>query len=334
MMSVQADHRDSKISIYVPNGCLGMSLHLILDLCWTASQYVAETSREKPNNRVQVISSNGESVETQSGQYVRVDAGVNALLESNTVFITAFSHPVKQVLAENKKFINLLPQLHNEKIALAAVSNATFLLAEAGLLDGKLATLYPPTASAFKQHYPQVDLQIERAITHCDNIYCANGIASGCDLIVTLIEKIYGPEIAERISKEFLIGFNRSYQIADTAFDGQKYHQDSNILAAQHWLEEHFAQSISIQTLASEQGMSPRNFSRRFKQATGESATQYLQRLRIEKAKELLRTTSQPIAEIAYQVGFSDLSYFSRQFIQFQGDTPNGFRNRFKLSGE
>ncbi|HDY83695.1 MAG TPA: helix-turn-helix domain-containing protein, partial [Halieaceae bacterium] len=190
----------------------------------------------------------------------------------------------------------------------------------------KVATVYPPVADQFHRRYPDVALRPERAITDAGNLYCANGIASGCDLIVSIIEMLYGAGVARRISHDFLVGFNRNYSISHVSFDGQKYHRDRQILTAQQWLERNFSGEVKLEVVAADIGMSPRNFSRRFKRATGDSPSHYLQRVRIEAAKELLRSTDLSVAEVAYRVGYADLSYFSRMFSRHEGCLPLSYR--------
>ena len=223
-----------------------------------------------------------------------------------------------------------LQRARERNIPIAAVSNAPFFLAEAGLLKDKVATIYPPAADEFRQTYTSINLRSERAITDAGNLLCANGIASGCDMVTSLIERLYGEDIARQISHDFLLGFKRDYNIANISFDGQKFHNDEQILEAQHYLETHYAKDIKVEIIASQIGMSPRNFSRRFKKATGDTPNHYLQHIRIAMAKDLLRDHDLSIAEVAYQVGYSDLSYFSRIFSRHAGCQPHIYREEAK----
>ncbi|MEH6345774.1 MAG: helix-turn-helix domain-containing protein [Bermanella sp.] len=324
-----------RIYIYAPENVVEMSIALMKDLCWVASSYrLMEKGIEgDAKDWVKLVSLNGEGVTSFSGNHISTDLKLADVQFEDTqphcadaILLGAYWGQTDTILEQNQALSPWLIKAQQHQVPIAAVSNAPFFLAQAGLLNNKTATVYPPVQQAFAQRFPKVLLRPQSAITDAGQIFCANGIASGCDLIVSIIEQIYGPIIARRISEEFLLGFNRSYTVANMGFDGQKYHQDNQILTAQQYLERHFHESLSIQTIAQDIGMSPRNFSRRFKHATGDNPSEYLQRVRIEVAKELLRTTSLSVAEIAHKAGFSDASYFSRTFNRYAEMKPNQYR--------
>ena len=326
-----------RIYIYAPQHVVEMSIALMKDLCWVASSYglVEQDIKGDARDWVKLISLDGDGVTSFSGNHISTDLTLADVQFENgqhpapdAILLGAFWGQTDAILKQNQALSIWLQDAHARNIPIAAVSNAPYFLAQAGLLDEKTATVYPPVQEAFSQRFPNVLIRSESAITDAGQVYCANGIASGCDLIVSIIEQIYGPSIARRISEEFLLGFNRSYTVANMSFDGQKYHQDNQILTAQQYLERHYQQSLSIQSIAQDIGMSPRNFSRRFKQATGDSPTEYLQRVRIEVAKELLISGSLSISQITEKSGFSDASYFSRTFQRYTQMKPNQYRQQ------
>ena len=320
------------ILIYVPNQTLVMSTALIKDLCWVAVQHNAKEKELSVENfqNVCLVSCDGKPVQCSSGNQLSVDLALDEVESAGAIFLSAFWGSPSTALKESQQLLEWLCRAHAKGIPIAGTSNGPFFMAEAGLLDGKVATVYPPMADVFQRHYPTVNLLPERAITDAGNLYCANGIASGCDLIVSIIEMLFGPSIARQISQDFLIGFNRSYTLANVTFDGQKYHHDGKVLTVQQWLERNYDQDVSLEVVAADVGMSPRNFSRRFKQATGDSPSLYLQRVRIEASKDLLRNTALSIAEVSYKVGYADESYFSRVFKRICGDLPHVFRGGLK----
>lgn len=324
------------ILVYLPQNAVAMSATLIKELCWVAAAYAAELVSEKinPSDFVRFVSLDGSSIQCFSGNELSVDIGLDEVkalkVPVDAVFLCAFWGAPQKILADNQAVFPWLKQLHCQGVPIAAVSNGPFFLAEAGLLDEKVATVYPPVTEQFLQRYPSVKLRSERAITDAGNLYSANGIASGCDLAVSIIEMVYGPEVARKISQDFLVGFNRTYSIANVEFDGQKYHHDRQVLTAQQWLERNFSSDVKLEAVAADIGMSPRNFSRRFKQATGDSPSHYLQRLRMEASRELLRTTDLTVAEVGYRVGYGDLSYFSRVFKKHEGCLPYHYRQEVK----
>jgi transcriptional regulator GlxA family with amidase domain len=108
-----------------------------------------------------------------------------------------------------------------------------------------------------------------------------------------------------------------------------KNHAGGQVLKAQRWMEENYSQKVSIDDLARDLGISPRQFARRFKHATGETPVAYLQHLRIENAKKRLETTLDTVNEITWHVGYEDINSFRRLFIKHTGLAPREFRNKF-----
>ncbi len=301
-----------------------MSLMLIKDLCWVATR---EAGLAAPDRSVRLVSADGTAVRCFSGTEVAVDGAIDPAERPGAVFVAAFWGSAEQAMADDAPVIPWLQACHDGGVPLAASSTGTFFLAEAGLLDGKVATTYPPFVETFRRRYPDVRLRPERAITDAGGLYCANGIPAGCDLIVSVLELLHGPDVARRVAGQFLVGFSRSYAVANIAFDGQKYHHDRQVLTAQQWLERNYAGDVRLTDLAADVGMSGRNFSRRFKAATGDSPQAYLQRIRVEAAKDLLRETNISLSEVAYRVGYADPGSFTHIFRQLTGESPRDFRD-------
>jgi transcriptional regulator GlxA family with amidase domain len=194
------------------------------------------------------------------------------------------------------------------------------------MLDGKKATIYWQLADQFRERYPRVVLQPERLITCEDNIYCSAGIASACELCTFLIEKIWGIDIAQKVAHNFLMDVQQVQQDFRLSFDTQKEHSDSSILSAQQWMETNFSTEFLLEEIADRVGLGLRSFMRRFKKATGDTPLQYLQRIRIGVAKELLTTSVLSVDEVSYRTGYTDVSFFCRLFKRHTGVTPGGFR--------
>ena len=209
---------------------------------------------------------------------------------------------------------------------ISCLHTGAFILAEAGLLDNKVATVYWRMIDDFKTRYPKVILQPEKSITSADNIYCAAGITSGMELAGYLMERVWGVEVAARVSRHFLMDIPESPVELQLALDQQKRHNDSRIQAAQQWMEANFSSDFLLEEVADKVGLSLRSFRRRFKEATGDPPMQYLQRIRLETTKQLLATSILGVDQIAYRVGFDDASYFSRLFKQKLRTTPSEYR--------
>ena len=231
--------------------------------------------------------------------------------------------------AEDPQLVEWVRQKARHSRRMTSVCTGAFLLAASGLLDGKEATTYWRFFDEFKQRFPSVRLNQDKHLTDADNLFCAGGPVSACDLYIHLIERFCGAHVAQAVSRDTLYEVQRSYAPGRIGFGGQKLHRDVPILHIQQWLEAHYAEKFRFEDVARERGMSIRNFMRRFHAATGDKPLHYLQRLRIETAKGLLSGTRKSVKTISYEVGYDDASFFARLFRQHTELSPNGYRQQF-----
>ncbi len=273
-----------------------------------------------------LISPDGQPVLTFSGVQVPVDG---TLEDADIIVLPAFWDDFDALCLRYPQVIPWLRAQHARGAVLCGEASGVFWLAEAGLLDGKEATTYWRFFGQFAERFPQVILNQDKHLTDADNLYCAAGTTSACDLYIYLIERFCGASVAQAVSRDILYEVQRNYTPGRMGFGGQKLHQDLNILQIQQWLEEHFADKFRFEDVAREHGMSIRNFMRRFQNATGDKPLHYLQRLRIETAKGLLSGSRKSIKTISYEVGYDDASFFARLFRQHTALSPNQYRQQF-----
>jgi transcriptional regulator GlxA family with amidase domain len=308
--------------VFAPVGAMASSVVVTKELLHTAILDAGAGA-----DRVLVASLDGKPVECGAGLTLGVDRAIGEIDECALVWIAGYWTELAQGARENAAVLPWLVGMRDRGALLVGHGPGSFLLAEAGLLEGRLATTYRAQAKAFARLHPEVDLQPQRAITDAGGIYCAIGLDSGRDLLVTLVGRHYGPEVAASIAAWALNDSQRSYRTANSAFDGQKYHGDDDVLAIQVWLEENHRDTPGMEQVAARFGMSGRTLARRFKSATGDSPSEYLRRIRVEAAKELLLKPNLTVAEIAVQVGYQDIGAFYDVFIKQTGQRPGAFRN-------
>jgi len=227
------------------------------------------------------------------------------------------------------KRVEWLKKCYKKGADLASVCTGAFTLAATGLLDGKTATTHWGVAQAFKTAFPKINLRTDLMVTDEGRLFCGGGMTADLNLSLYLINKYCGREVALQCSRCTLIDLDRLSQLPFTIFIPEKNHQDSEILKIQEWIEINFNHSLSIETLAKKSGMSPRNFNRRFKAATGETAVKYLQQVRIEVAKKELEDGRRSFDEISFHVGYENVSFFRRIFKQATGLSPAAYRKKF-----
>lgn len=286
--------------------------------------------RPAPRFRVEVVSQDGAAIPCAGGATLVPQGSIDSVRRADMVIVSSAGLEVDAVLDANRRSIRWLAQLHAKGATVASVCTGAFLLAEAGLLDGRTATTHWGFAAEFRRRYPQIRLAPERTITDEGDVLCAGGADSGLWLCLYLIEKAFGHELAAQTARAFLLDLRPSPQQTFVAFRGRRDHGDAQVAQAQDRLERAFKKPVTLETLAADIAMSPRNLHRRFKEATGDAPRTYLQRVRIEAAKRLLETTRHGVEQVGYEVGYGDSRFFRRLFRKQVGTGPASYRRRFR----
>lgn len=222
-----------------------------------------------------------------------------------------------------------LRELHASGVVLGSVCAGAFLLAETGLLDGRWATLHWAFAEQFQRRFPQVRLDADRLLVDDGDIISVGGLMSWTDLGLRLVDRFLGPTLMIETARLLVIDPPGREQRYYSSFAPKLTHGDSDILKVQHWLQATAAKDISLATLATMAGLEERTFLRRFRSATGMTSSEYCQRLRIGKARELLQFTRRPVESVAWEVGYNDPGAFRKVFAKIIGLTPGDYRRRF-----
>lgn len=246
------------------------------------------------------------------------------------LLVPAFYGESEQI-AYREEICLLLAKQHAAGCCIATVCAGAFLAAEAGLLTGRKATTHWALADSFQTRFPDIQLQAEKMLVDEGDIITAGGITAYMDLCLYLIRRFGSTELASAVSSTFLIDAAREAQLPYRSCSLTKSHKDTDILTAQNWLEENFQQHVSIARLASLAGLGKRTFLRRFKKATGDTPTEYLQSLRVAAARHMLERTKEPVEMITLAVGYEDTSSFRRLFRQHTGLSPSAYRKRFAV---
>lgn len=230
------------------------------------------------------------------------------------------------VLKRCHQIIPLLRELASRQTLICAVGTGSCFAAEAGLLDHRPATTHWYFMEAFSRRYPNVQLKRQHLITRAGNLYCAGSINSVADLTSHFIERFYDAGIARQVEAHFSPEIRRSYRQHGFIEGEANHHHDEVIIDAQQWLHDHVTTTAALGALAHQLHMSQRTLNRRFKRATGVSPGRYLQQLRLDHARELLRDSNLSVTEIAAKVGYQDVGYFSTLFRVQMAQSPTEYR--------
>jgi len=277
---------------------------------------------------VELVSPAGKEIRCMNGLGIKPHRSMLEVKSTDLIIITAAD--ISDRRPWHKAIIPWLYEHLEAGTKIASICTAAFVLAEAGMLDQRLATTHWGYVPTFRRDYPKVDLRPERLITRDGNLYCSGGINAYAELCFFLVEEFCGFEVAEQCARALVLDGNRPSQNPYALFEYQKRHGDRSILKAQQIMEKHIPSPLDIAGLADAVAMSERNFKRRFKKATGDTPLEYFQRLRIETAKKKLSDSQKNIDQVAGEVGYLDVAFFRSVFKKIAGFTPSEYRHRIQ----
>lgn len=302
------------------------SITLPAEMLTAAEHFYRVRHKTKSRLHIHVATLDGQPIPSSGILAIRPTCSLDQLGDIDLLYLPTLWRNPLSVLHRQRRIIPLLQDIAMRQTLICAVGTGSCFLAEAGLLNHKPATTHWYFMEAFSRRYPDVDLKRQYLITRADNLYCAGSVNSVADLTCYFIERFYGPQIARQVESHFSPEIRRSYR-QQGYFEGEaNLHHDELMIDAQQWLHEHFAENLSFADVAHQLGMSQRTLNRRFKMATGMSPGRYLQQLRLEQARELLRDSNLPVAEIALAVGYQDIGYFSTLFREHMAQSPTAYR--------
>ncbi len=314
------------ISIFLYPQALSSSIGLPAEMFQAANEISRVRNRRRSVPKIEIVGLGNDMVQLAGGTRMLADKVWGDIADTDLIILPAlWRNPLKLASTQDALLAWFKRQWENG-CQLCAVGSASFLLAEAGLLDGRPATTHWHYLSQFAHAYPQAQLQRSHLITKAGRIFCVGSVNALADLVVQLIAESFGRSIAQSVESHFSPEIRQPCNTRMFDFEANSPHADEDILNAQHWLRSHYDQSISIPALAARLSMTVRTFNRRFKKACGYAPSTYLQNVRMENAKELLRSSNYSVAEIAHQVGHPDPAHFSAKFKQWVGIPPRLYR--------
>ncbi|MBA2249201.1 MAG: helix-turn-helix domain-containing protein [Chitinophagaceae bacterium] len=257
------------------------------------------------------------------------DVMIDDVKKTDLIIIPAIHGAGNTMMEQNQKFVPWIINQYKGGAEVASLCIASFFLAGTGLLNGKQCATHWTAANDFRAIFPEVNLVDDRIITEDDGIYTSGGAYSFLNLLVYIIEKYAGRDIAVMISKLFMIDIDRVSQSPFIIFKGQKTHDDEPVKKAQEYIENNYEEKITIDQLASMFAVGRRNMERRFKKATANTVTEYIQRVKIEAAKKNLESGRKNVNEVMYEVGYSDTKAFRTIFKRITGLSPVNYRNKY-----
>ncbi|WP_190131588.1 GlxA family transcriptional regulator [Streptomyces mashuensis] len=318
------------VSVLVMDGVFDSGLSAVLDVLRTAGELRDELDRPPPPYRVTCVSPGGRPVRTAAGHLVETvtpeAAGKPAVLVVPGVAhrhagqLTAWAGsprlgPVRETVR----------QARADGVRLAAACTGTFLLAETGVLDGLPATTSWWLAPLFRQRHPQVALDETRLLTHAAGITTAGAGMAHLDLALFLVREA-GPELAD-LTARYLLADHRTRQ-AGYAVTSHLARTDPTVGAYERWVRAHLDQPLRVADAARALGAAERTLQRAVDRVLGVSPLRLAQRIRLEQAAHLLRTTSLPTETVARRVGYESATTLTTLLRERLDTTPGRLRRQ------
>jgi transcriptional regulator GlxA family with amidase domain len=230
---------------------------------------------------------------------------------------------------EARPFSPWLRAMHDKGAAIGSVCAGSFLLGEAGLLEGRVSTTHWSYVDAMAKRFPNSPVDGDKLMIDDGDIITAGGFMAWTDMGLRVIHRLLGPTIMLEVARFMLVDPAGREQRHYSSFAPRLNHGDSQILKVQHWLQTNGAKHIGLKDMAAQAGLEDRTFLRRFTKATGLKPTEYAQRLRVGKAREMLEFTNQSVEQISWAIGYEDPGAFRKIFQRVMGLTPVEYRQRF-----
>jgi transcriptional regulator GlxA family with amidase domain len=235
--------------------------------------------------------------------------------------------PYKYTLGLNRNAVRWVARAHAAGATIASVCTGSFILGEAGLLDGRKCTTHWARIEELRQRFPRAEVLDDRLFIEDGPIMTSAGIASGIDMALSIVEKEHGPLLAAEIAREMVVYIRRDGAHDQTSvFLDYRTHINPAIHRVQDWIVRNPASAGSIEHLAGIAAMSPRNLTRVFRQATGISIKEYATRVRVELAKSLMQEPGTSLDAVARRAGFGGARQLRRVWSARFGVSPMSFR--------
>lgn len=261
--------------------------------------------------------------------------GAAGLLEPDVVLVPGFMHgssrDVIGKLADCGPEIELLQRLHARGVRLVGACCGAFLLAEAGLLDGRRATTAWWLDSLFRSRYPAVQLDIEQTVVEDGPVATSGASSAVLDYVLRLIGRDIDEDLAQQTARMLLLDPDRQSQAPYVSLALRERPRHSLSEKAEHFLQRELHRPLSVTELAAHCGTSERSLHRHFRTHHGVAPLEHLQHLRVERAKALLESTHLSFDEVVERCGYADVSSFRKLFKRATTMTPADYRERFRL---
>jgi transcriptional regulator GlxA family with amidase domain len=283
-----------------------------------------------PRFKLVVCAEKPGTLSTTSGFGISVQKGLGALAKAQTIVVPSWRDPMER---PPEALLKALQAAHKRGARIVGLCLGAFVLAEAGLLDGRPATTHWALAGEFAARYPQVRLQPDVLYVDDGDVLTSAGTAAGIDCCLHVLRLDYGAEVANRVARRMVVapqrqGGQAQYVEQPLPATGAD-HRLSAILA---WVQKNLGRPHTLDALAARALMSRRSFTRHFRQVTGTTVGQWLTSQRLGLAQRQLEATDRSMEQIALDAGFGSAVSLRQHFAATLGTSPSAYRREFRAT--
>jgi transcriptional regulator GlxA family with amidase domain len=277
----------------------------------------------------EVVSPDGGVIRASSGLEIGAHRAISTCGGPIDTLVVVGGQGVAQAIVDDR-LVAWIRSAAQRARRVTSVCSGAFLLARAGLLDGRRATTHWSTCARLAQLFPKVSVDPDPIFIRDGNVWTSAGITAGMDLALALVEDDLGPERAREIARQLVLFVQRSGGQSQFSAQLAAQRPERDTLAdLASWIADHLGDDLSIPVLAARTSMSVRNFSRRFAQEFGTTPAAYVEAVRVEAGRRLLEATRRGLADIARDCGFGTVETMHRSFQRTVRVTPGQYRQHF-----
>jgi transcriptional regulator GlxA family with amidase domain len=285
-----------------------------------------------PPYRVEVVAPSTQPIVTTSGITITPARSIHDLRTAVDTFIVAGGDGVYAQLAD-PDLMKSVRRVASRARRVASVCTGAFVLAEAGLLDGRRVTTHWARCRRLARDYPDLDVDSDPIFVRDGDVYTSAGVTAGIDLCLALVEEDHGRDLALSVARQLVVFLKRPGGQAQFSSHLSTQLADHDALAeVQGWVADHLDADLSVARLAERAAMSPRHFARVFRAETGVTPARFVEHARVEQARRRLEESSAGVEEIAHDCGFGTPETMRRAFLRSLWVGPSEYRQRFRAT--
>lgn len=232
---------------------------------------------------------------------------------------------------EDERLVRWIAAASKRSRRVASVCSGSFLLARAGLLEGKRATCHWSSCAELARRHPEIEVDPNPIFVHDGDVWTSAGVTSGMDLALALVEEDLGREVALEVARWLVLYLQRpGGQAQFSSHLASQLAERDPLRELQGWIADNLDADLRVEALAERAAMSPRNFARAFRREVGMTPAAYVTELRVERARQRLEEGAEPIESVAQTCGFGTPETMRRAFARRLGVPPAEYRNRFR----